>query len=52
PGDVILFHDGGGDRSQTIKALEEILPVLKKQGYTFVTISELIESKQQKEQVQ
>lgn len=52
PGDVILFHDGGGDRSQTIKALEELLPVLKKQGYTFVTISELIESKQQKEQVQ
>jgi len=52
PGDIILFHDGGGDRSQTIKALEEILPVLKKQGYTFVTISELIESKQQKEQVQ
>lgn len=30
PGDVILFHDGGGDRSQTIKALEEILPELKK----------------------
>ncbi len=32
PGDVILFHDGGGDRSQTIKALEEILPELKKAG--------------------
>ncbi|MFB7156476.1 MULTISPECIES: polysaccharide deacetylase family protein [unclassified Lysinibacillus] len=52
PGDVILFHDGGGDRTQTIKALEEILPELKKQGYTFVTISELIKSKQQQEQVQ
>lgn len=52
PGDVILFHDGGGDRTQTIKALEEILPKLKKQGYTFVTISELIKSKQQQEQVQ
>ncbi|MGE7694887.1 polysaccharide deacetylase family protein [Lysinibacillus sp. NPDC094177] len=52
PGDVILFHDGGGDRMQTIKALEEILPELKEQGYTFVTISELIKSKQQQEKVQ
>nr|WP_325166650.1 polysaccharide deacetylase family protein [Viridibacillus soli] len=44
PGDVILFHDGGGNRAQTIKALEEILPELQKQGYKFVTISELIDS--------
>ncbi len=51
PGDVILFHDGGGNRTQTLKALEEILPTLKKQGYTFVTVSELIESKQQQEAV-
>ena len=29
PGDVILFHDGGGNRTQTIQALEEILPALK-----------------------
>lgn len=43
PGDVILFHDGGGNRQQTVKALEEILPKLKKDGYEFVTISELIE---------
>ena len=43
PGDVVLFHDAGGDRSQTVKALEEILPALKKQGYEFVTISELLE---------
>ncbi|WP_397536505.1 polysaccharide deacetylase family protein [Rummeliibacillus pycnus] len=42
PGDVILFHDGGGNRTQTIKALEQILPVLQKQGYKFVTISELM----------
>lgn len=41
PGDVVLFHDAGGDRSQTVQALEEILPALKKQGYEFVTISEL-----------
>ncbi|MEG0449221.1 MAG: polysaccharide deacetylase family protein, partial [Lysinibacillus sp.] len=40
---VILFHDGGGNRAQTVEALGEILPELKKQGYTFVTISELLE---------
>ncbi|MEG0450428.1 MAG: polysaccharide deacetylase family protein [Lysinibacillus sp.] len=42
-GDVVLFHDGGGNREQTVKALEEILPELQKQGYKFVTITELLE---------
>lgn len=45
PGDVILFHDGGSDRTQTVEALKEILPVLQKQGYQFVTISEMLELK-------
>lgn len=43
PGNVVLFHDGGGNREQTVKALKKILPELEKQGYKFVTISELIE---------
>ena len=43
PGNVILFHDSGGDRRQTLKALDKIIPELKKQGYQFVTISELLE---------
>nr|WP_264989563.1 polysaccharide deacetylase family protein [Lysinibacillus sp. KH24] len=47
PGDVILFHDGGGNRTQTIQALEKIIPTLQKQGYTFVTMSELIEHREQ-----
>ncbi|MBB4891307.1 peptidoglycan/xylan/chitin deacetylase (PgdA/CDA1 family) [Streptomyces olivoverticillatus] len=34
-GPTILFHDGGGDRSQTVAALEETLPWLKNQGYGF-----------------
>ncbi len=42
PGNIILFHDAGGDRSQTVKALEEILPALQKKGYKFVTVSELM----------
>lgn len=47
PGNVILFHDGGGNREQTVKALEEILPILKKEGYEFVTISELLLKKEE-----
>ena len=42
-GNIVLFHDGGGNREQTIKALKKILPELEKQGYKFVTISELLE---------
>ncbi|MGE7835332.1 polysaccharide deacetylase family protein [Viridibacillus arvi] len=48
-GNIVLFHDGGGNREQTIKALEEILPKLKKEGYKFVTISELLEVQRAKE---
>ncbi|MBM9503637.1 polysaccharide deacetylase family protein [Actinacidiphila acididurans] len=32
-GPVILFHDGGGDRSQTVTALDESLTWLHQQGY-------------------
>ena len=41
-GDVVLMHDGGGDRSQTVEALRIALPYLIEQGYTFVTIDELL----------
>lgn len=33
PGDVILMHDGNGDRSQTVAALERILETLGARGY-------------------
>lgn len=42
-GNIILMHDGGGDRSQTVEALRAALPQLKAQGYEFVTIDELME---------
>ncbi len=32
---IILLHDGGGDRSQTLAALDTVLPLLKAQGYSF-----------------
>jgi len=35
PGAIVLLHDGGGDRSQTVEALATILPELSAQGYTF-----------------
>ncbi|WP_232697298.1 polysaccharide deacetylase family protein [Brevibacillus daliensis] len=41
-GDIVLFHDFGGRREQTVHALEKILPELEKKGYHFVTVSELI----------
>ncbi|POX49792.1 hydrolase [Streptomyces sp. Ru71] len=34
-GPTLLFHDAGGDRSQTVAALRRILPWLKEQGYSF-----------------
>ncbi len=43
PGAIVLMHDGGGDRSRTIKALPEMIAGLKKEGYRFVTIPELLE---------
>ena len=42
PGNIVLMHDGGGDRSQTVEALRSALPQLREQGYRFVTIDELL----------
>ncbi|WML51351.1 polysaccharide deacetylase family protein [Neobacillus sp. PS3-12] len=47
-GDIVLLHDGGGDRSRTVQALKLILPALKQQGYQFVTVSELLQYQQTK----
>ncbi|MER5207781.1 polysaccharide deacetylase family protein [Streptomyces sp. NPDC002825] len=34
-GPTILFHDGGGDRAQTVAALRQVLPWLKENGHAF-----------------
>jgi len=34
-GPTLLFHDAGGDRTQTVEALRQVLPQLKQDGYTF-----------------
>jgi peptidoglycan/xylan/chitin deacetylase (PgdA/CDA1 family) len=35
PGAIILMHDGGGDRSNTVAALPMIIAALRSQGYAF-----------------
>lgn len=45
PGSVILMHDGGGDRRQTIEALPRIIRRLRAKGYTFVTVDELAKAR-------
>ncbi|BCM91630.1 peptidoglycan-N-acetylglucosamine deacetylase [Abditibacteriota bacterium] len=42
PGGIVLMHDGGGDRSQTIAALPVIIQTLRAQGYSFLTVPELL----------
>ncbi len=42
PGDIVLFHDGGSNRQQTIEALPIILNDLRLRGYRFVTVSQLM----------
>jgi len=42
PGSVILDHDGGGDRSQTLAAIPSIIETLKARGYSFVTVTDLL----------
>jgi peptidoglycan/xylan/chitin deacetylase (PgdA/CDA1 family)/spore germination protein YaaH/GT2 family glycosyltransferase len=41
-GNIILFHDGGGDRSQTVLALPQVIDALRERGYQFVSVADLI----------
>jgi cellulose synthase/poly-beta-1,6-N-acetylglucosamine synthase-like glycosyltransferase/peptidoglycan/xylan/chitin deacetylase (PgdA/CDA1 family)/spore germination protein YaaH len=41
-GNVVLMHDSGGDRSQTIEALPKIIETLQADGYQFVTVSDIL----------
>lgn len=37
---IIVMHDAGGDRSQTVDALDRIIPELQKKGYKFISLPE------------
>ncbi|HET6498992.1 MAG TPA: polysaccharide deacetylase family protein [Coriobacteriia bacterium] len=41
PGSIVLLHDGGGDRSQTVAVLPRLIEELKARGYLFVTLDQL-----------
>ncbi len=42
PGSIVLMHDGGGDRSQTVAAIPKIVERLRAKHYRFVTVPELL----------
>ena len=47
PGSIIILHDGyvgrfDRDKSQTVRALDGLIPRLCEQGYEFVTLSHLV----------
>ncbi len=42
PGSIVLMHDAGGDRSQTIAALPFIVRRLRHRGYRFVTVPRMM----------
>ncbi|MDI3408870.1 glycosyltransferase [Streptomyces cavernicola] len=39
-GAVVLLHDSGGDRSQTVAALDRLIPELRARGYEFDNLTE------------
>ncbi len=41
-GAVILMHDAGGNRTQTVEALDLLIPKLKAEGYRFASVSEAL----------
>ncbi|MCK6077675.1 polysaccharide deacetylase family protein [Paenibacillus silvae] len=43
PGSVLIFHDGYGDRSQTVEAVRVLVEELTADGYRLVTVSELLD---------
>ncbi|WP_134684364.1 polysaccharide deacetylase family protein [Brevibacillus migulae] len=42
-GDIVLFHDGGLNQRQTLAALQDLITDLRARGYTFVTVSQLMD---------
>lgn len=42
PGSIVLLHDGGGDRSQTVAALPQIIEGMLERGYRFVAVTDLL----------
>jgi cellulose synthase/poly-beta-1,6-N-acetylglucosamine synthase-like glycosyltransferase/peptidoglycan/xylan/chitin deacetylase (PgdA/CDA1 family) len=43
-GAIVLMHDSGGDRHQTVQALDRFLPMLQQQGYAFDNLTEALDA--------
>ena len=41
-GSIVLMHDGGGNRSQTVAALPKIIRTLRQRGFKLVTVTRLL----------
>ena len=41
-GSIVLMHDSGGDRSQTVAALDRYLPEMRAKGFTFTNLTEAL----------
>jgi len=41
-GSIIILHDAGGDRSQTVAALPAIIESLQQRGFQFMTLDEIV----------
>jgi peptidoglycan/xylan/chitin deacetylase (PgdA/CDA1 family) len=42
PGSIVIMHDGGGNRSETLAALPQIIDTLRSRGYRFETVTQLL----------
>jgi peptidoglycan/xylan/chitin deacetylase (PgdA/CDA1 family) len=42
PGSIVVMHDGGGPRAETLAALPRIIDTLRARGYRFATVTELL----------
>jgi peptidoglycan/xylan/chitin deacetylase (PgdA/CDA1 family) len=42
PGAIVLLHDGGGDRSETVTALPKVIEKLRARDYRLVTVPQLV----------
>jgi peptidoglycan/xylan/chitin deacetylase (PgdA/CDA1 family) len=40
-GAIVIQHDGGGDRSETLAALPHEIETLRREGYHFVTVAQM-----------
>jgi len=42
PGSIVVLHDGGGERPETVEATRMVLEKMGAEGWRFVTVSELV----------